>query len=349
MAAEGLATRFPMHELAVMGLAEVLPRLPRLLRRVAETAAYVKTERPDAIVTIDAPSFGLRVTEKLQGLGIARIHYVAPQLWAWRPGRARRLRQRTDCLLALLPFEPEFFAAYDIPCRFVGHPAVERVAAVCEKTDAIRRRLGLVGEKPVLVMLPGSRQGEVKRLLPVFCSVAENLMDEWGGLTVLVPTVSNVVEDVRHQLDGWSVPHRVLDGGVDRLASFRVADVALAASGTVTLELALSGTPMAVAYRANPLTAALVRRLIKVRHVAIPNILLGREVVPEFIQEDCQPDKITAGLAKLLANKNVRDQQVDDLAQISGLLGAGGLRPSLRAANAVLEMINDRCTQLSRN
>lgn len=348
MAAEGLVSRFPMRELAVMGLAEVLPRLPQLLRRVSEMVAYAKTERPDAIVTIDAPSFGLRVTEKLRGQGFPRIHYVAPQLWAWRPGRARRLGQRTDCLLALLPFEPEFFRSYDIDCQFVGHPAVERVAAIGEARDEVRERLGLDPAQPVLVMLPGSRHGEVTRLLPVFRSVAERLLSVRSDLVVLLPTVSNVAEEVHQQLASWAVPHRILQGE-ERLASFRAADVALAASGTVTLELALSGTPMVVAYKANALTAALVRRLIRVSHVSMPNILLGDEVVPEFIQESCRAELIADGIAQLFDDCSARQRQVAALTCIARMLGADGERPSLRAASAVLEVIEHHRTQIQGN
>lgn len=349
MSAEGLASLFPMNDLAVMGLAEVLPRLPLLLHRIAQTVDHAKAERPDAVVSIDAPSFGLRVTEKLQGLDIPRVHYVAPQLWAWRPGRAQRLKQRTDSILALLPFEPEFFRSYGLDCHFVGHPAVERVAAISEEPSAVRARLDIAPGRPVLVLLPGSRHGEVARLLPAFREVAVRVAQKFPALAVLLPTVDNVAAEVRQRTLDWPIDVRVLEGPTERLASFRAADVALAASGTVTLELALSRTPMVVAYRANPMTAALVRRLITVEHVAMPNILVGSDVVPEFIQERCRPDLIAASIVDLLDNPNARASQIQALSEIARMLGAEGERPSLRAARAVLEVMESRHTTIQGN
>ena len=342
MTAAGLDSLFPMRELSVMGLAEVLPRLPRLLGRIGETVAMARSGRPDALVTIDAPSFGLRVGAKLRGEGIPRIHYVAPQLWAWRPGRARRLGEKTDCLLALLPFEPEFFRRFDIDCRFVGHPAVERMIATATDQPKDKAHFGLGAEQPTLLMLPGSRQGEITRLLPVFQAVVARLRRRWPDLAVLLPTVENVAAEVRRSVADWPSPPLVVQDGADRMAAFGAADFALAASGTVTLELALSGTPMVVAYRANPLTAALVRRLIKVDHVAIPNILLGGGVVPEFIQEHCQPEPIAEALAHLLDDPSARAEQCEQLAQMARMLGSDGEPPSLRAARAVLEVIESR-------
>ena len=345
MAAAGLNSAFPMRELAVMGIAEVLPRLPSLLRRIDQTVDLAISGRPDALVTIDAPSFSLRVSRRLSGQGIPRVHYVAPQLWAWRPGRAKRLAERTDVLLALLPFEPEFFRGFGVDCRFVGHPAVERVSAVDVGRLEARQLFGLDAEQPVLALLPGSRHGEIKRLLPVYRSVCERLRAQRGDLAFVLPTVSNVAAEIRQAIAGWSIPVAVVEGLENRISAFRAADAALAASGTVTVELALAGTPMVVCYRANPLTAALVRRLLKVSYVAMPNILVNGPVVPEFIQENCRPDAVAEATGRLLDDSAERSRQREALARIAGDLGAGGEAPSLRAARAVLEVLQHRGVQ----
>ncbi|MDP6830244.1 MAG: lipid-A-disaccharide synthase [Alphaproteobacteria bacterium] len=340
MAAQGLDSLFPIADLSVMGLAEILPRLPLLLRRLSETAAHIRAVRPRAVITIDAPGFSFRLAKRLDGEGIPLIHYVAPQVWAWRPGRARHLAGRIDHLLALLPFEPAFFADYDLPCDFVGHPVIEGVAETPGDGVGFRRAHGIAADAPVLAMLPGSRVGEASRLLPVFGAAAALLHAGRPGLEVVIPTVEQVAATVADAVRPWSVPTHIVKGSDGRADAFAAADVALAASGTVSLELALRGIPLVVAYRTNPLTAALVRRMLTIPHVALPNILAETQVVPEFLQENCQAAPIAGALAQLLDDPDRRAAQESELAHIAEMLGQGGTPPSLRAADSILKFLD---------
>jgi lipid-A-disaccharide synthase len=339
MADEGLQSLFPMSDLSVMGLAEVLPRLPRLIGRIRQTADAAITDRPDALVTIDAPSFALRVARRLQGKGIPRIHYVAPQLWAWRPGRARELAHSVDKLLALLPFEPDFFASYGVECEFVGHPVVEAGRRTPEAGKAMRAALGIAPDARLVLALPGSRHSEISRHLPIFGAALNRLGESMANLHVAMVTVPTVAEEVRRQAATWQMPVAILEDREQRFDLFAAADAAVAASGTVSLELALAGVPSIVAYRTSPLTAAIVRRLILVDHVAMPNILAGRRVIPEYIQENCTAENIGSGLERLLRDAEACAEQRMALAEIARSLGAGGEPPSLRAADAVLEVV----------
>ncbi|MEO5335561.1 MAG: lipid-A-disaccharide synthase [Magnetospirillum sp. WYHS-4] len=337
MCAEGLESLFPMADLAVMGLAEVVPRLPNLVRRIRQTAAEVERLRPAALVTIDAPDFSFRVARKLKGKGIPLIHYVAPTVWAWRPGRARKIARFLDHLLVLLPFEPPWFEREGLGCTFVGHPVVESGA---DRGDGARFRAahGIPASAPLLCVLPGSRQGEVMRLLPVFAATLERLRASHPDLRVVVPTVANVAATVRRAT--WPVPAVVVDGQAEKYDAFAAADAALAASGTVALELALAGTPTVVAYRVNRLTAWLARRLIRVRWVNLVNILLDRGAVPELLQEACSPDRLADELRSLLDDEAARQAQRDAGGLALAMLGRGGVSPGDRAARAVLQQAN---------
>jgi len=339
MQREGLQSLFPMSELSIMGIAEVLPRLPRLLARIRETATHAATQRPDAIVTIDAPSFAFRVLRKLAGQGIPRIHYVAPQVWAWRPGRARHLDGMVDELLALLPFEPAFFEGYGVSCRFVGHPAVENPKGDATAARQFRRSHGIPEDAPVLGLLPGSRLSETRRHLPVFGDVARAMSDRIANLHVVAVTLPTVADGVIEAAQHWPAPTTFVIDREARFDAFAAMDAALAASGTVSLELALAGTPTVVAYRTSWLTAALVRRLIRVDYVAMPNILAGRAVMPEFIQDNCLAGPIADELGGMMRDESVRAKQTEALRQIALALGAEGTPPSFRAADAVLEVV----------
>ena len=339
MAAEGMDSLFPIADLSVMGLAEILPRLPLLLRRLAETAAHVRATQPAALITIDAPGFSFRLAKRLAGTGIPLIHYVAPQVWAWRPGRARHLSGCIDHLLALLPFEPAFFNDYDLPCDFVGHPVIEGVMERPGDGPAFRAAHDIPAEAPVLALLPGSRVGEVKRLLPTFAQAAALLHKDRPGLAVVIPTVEQVAENVTAAVGHWPMATHVIKGPSGRADAFAAANAALAASGTVSLELALRGVPAVVAYKTNPLTAAVLRRLLTIPHVALPNILTGEEVMAEFLQENCQAGPIAANLTQLLDDPTQRARQQEKFAHIAAMLGRDGEAPSLRAADAVLRTI----------
>jgi lipid-A-disaccharide synthase len=337
MQAAGLTSLFPMEELSLMGAAELIPHIPQLIGRIRLTLATIRRLHPAAVVTIDAPAFCLRIGRRVGGLGFPRIHYVAPQAWAWRPGRAKEYRRAFDRLLALLPFEPAFFAAHGLDCRFVGHPVVDGGAGRGDGA-AFRARHGLPADATVLCVLPGSRRGEVARLLPIFGATAAELARR-RRLVAVLPTVAAVADQVLGGLRDWPVPTIVLRGPAEKFDAFAAADAALAASGTVALELALSRTPSVIAYRLNALSALAARHLVKISHAALPNIITGRTVMPELLQADCRPDRLAAALERLLDDPSARREQQAASEEVGRLLGVGGVPPSRRAAAAVLDTI----------
>ena len=336
MSEQGLSSLFPMPELSVMGLAEVIPHLPRLSRRLAQTVAEIKARRPAAVITIDSPGFNFRVAKRLKGAGIRLIHYVAPSVWAWRPGRARQVAGFLDHLLALLPFEPPYFEAEGLSCTFVGHPIVESGA---DKGDggAFRRRHGIADDDPIICVLPGSRRGETARLLPVFGATLGLLKRTRPRLHAVVPTVGAVAGGVSEAAAGWPVPALVVDSESEKFDGFAASDAALAASGTVALELALARVPAVIAYRVNPLTAWLARRLIRVPYANLVNIVLEREVVPEFIQSDCRPQLLVPAIERLFDGSGAA--QTEAAAEALRRMGHGGPSPIERAARAVLDAV----------
>jgi lipid-A-disaccharide synthase len=347
MAAAGLASRFPMEELSVMGIAEVLPRLPNLLRRIRETADAVVAMRPDALVTIDSPDFSLRVARAARRRlpELRTMHYVAPSVWAWRPGRAVKMAAVIDHVLALLPFEPPYMEAAGMTCDFVGHPVAAEPRATSDEVAALRAELAIGAGQPVLVLLPGSRRSEVTRLAAVFAAVARRLRAFHPDLAVIVPAAPAVVgmldERMRPDEAGW--PH-VLDPRrfdapaweARKRAAFAAADVALAASGTVSLELAAAGTPMVIAYDASPLTIFMVRRLMRIDTATLVNLVTDTRAVPEFLFDRCTDAAITPAVETLLVEPEAAAAQRAAGAEAMRLLGRGGEPPGVRAARSVL-------------
>jgi lipid-A-disaccharide synthase len=329
MQAEGMTSLFPMEELSVMGIAEVLPKYFPLKRRIREAAAAALSSGADALVTIDSPDFCLRVAAivKAANPDFRTIHYVAPSVWAWRPGRAAKMARVIDHVLALLPFEPPYMTAAGMTCDFVGHPVVAEPLA----TDA--ERAGFAGPGPLLLALPGSRKGEVTRLAGVFGAVVGRLQAQHPDLRVALPTVRGVAPLVRQLTAGWPVIPEIVEDPGRKRGAFAAADVALAASGTVSLELAANDCPMVIAYDMHPLTLWLMRRAALIDTVTLVNLVSETRLVPEFIGPDCRAEKITPALEALLS---------DPLAQRAAMgltmkrLGRGGDPPGLRAARSVL-------------
>ncbi|MGQ0664348.1 MAG: lipid-A-disaccharide synthase [Pseudomonadota bacterium] len=343
MAAEGLESLYPLDDIAIMGLTEVVRRLARLRRRLDDTVQAIRRERPAAVVTIDSPSFSLRVSSRVRGTGVKRIHYVAPQLWAWRPGRARRLARQTDHLMALLPFEPEFFARLGVPCTYVGHPVIEDAVAPADRpahARAFRARYGIDPEAKLVAVLPGSRADLVRRMLPVFAAAVGLLSARIKRLHVVLPTVALSADLVAAA--GWPVSRTIVEEPADKRDALLAADAGLTVSGTATLELAVAGLPMVVAYKVSRLSGFLVRRLIRVPHVAMPNLVIGRQLVPELLQEDCRPARIAAELGRLIDDPAAAAGQRQGLAEIRARLGRDGPTPSERAARVVLAAIGAR-------
>ena len=345
MAEQGVASLFPMRELSLMGLLEVLPNLKRLAQRMDQAEADILARRPELLVTIDAPSFTLRLAARVRPQGVRVVHYVAPQVWAWRPGRVRKIARRVDRILALLPFEPPFFEAAGIPVSFVGHPVLESGA---DAGDAARFRAahGLgPADRPVVVM-PGSRRGEIRRLLGIFGEALRLTAASVPGLRPVLPVAAQVAEAVRAGTADWPVrPILVTVLAEKHDAYAAVADsggAGLIKSGTSSLEMAVAGIPHVVGYRANPITAEIVRRLLKVRYVSLVNLLAEREVAPERLQEDCTPGQLSAVLVRLLTDPAAAAAQRDGFAQVRGLLRAPEGLPSEAAAAAVLAEMGPR-------
>ncbi len=332
MQAQGLQSLFPMEELSVMGIAEVLPKYLPLKRRIRETADAALASGAEALVTIDSPDFGLRVAALVKAARpqMRVIHYVAPSVWAWRPGRATKMARVVDHVLALLPFEPPYMTAAGMTCDFVGHPVVAEPLA----TEA--ERAAFDGTGPLLLVLPGSRKGEVARLAPVFGEVVARLKVNHPDLRVALPSVRGVANLVRELSANWAVQPRIIEDAAAKRGAFAAADVALAASGTVSLELAANGCPMVIAYDMHPLTLWLMRRAALVDTVTLVNLVSETRVVPEFIGRDCQPDKIAPALEALLTDPT---SQAAAMALTMERLGRDGEPPGLRAARSVLRTL----------
>jgi len=345
MREEGLTSLFAMAELSVMGLVEVLPRIPNILRRVAQTLADIERLRPDAVVTIDSWGFTGRVQKGLKARlpTIPRIHYVAPMVWAWKPDRTKKLAAVLDLLLTLLPFEPEWFIKDGLRSLHVGHPVLESGADGGDGAG-FRARHGIAPDAPVLVLLPGSRHSETGRLLPIFAAAIARLAARQPGLTLVVPTVEAVAAEIRAAVAGWPLPVIVVEGRQQRIDAFAAGTVALAASGTVALELALAGLPTVITYRVSALTAFVATRLLglKVKYATLVNMVMDAPVMPEFLQEACRPDDLARAVAGLLNDPVARQAQIDASAEGLIRLGRFGPSPSLRAADAVLATIKER-------
>ncbi|MDO5642796.1 MAG: lipid-A-disaccharide synthase [Paracoccus sp. (in: a-proteobacteria)] len=344
MAAHGLLSRFPMDELSVMGIAEVLPRYRHLKRRIHETARAIADARPDALITIDSPDFCLRVAAAAKKLGYAGpvIHYVAPSVWAWRPGRAAKMAKVVDHVLALLPFEPPYMEAAGMSCDFVGHPVVAEERASQTQADDFRAGHGIAPDAPVVLCLPGSRRGEVARLGPRFDEALMRLRDRIPELRVVIPTVPGVVHMLREMTQRWPVAPIVLEDAQEKRAAFRAADLALAASGTVSLELAANAVPMVIAYDMAPLSRWLIGMLLKTDTVTLVNLVSETRAVPEFLGRNCRPGRIAGALMEVIENPARRAAQLDAMALTMARLGEGGPPPGLRAAQSVLDFLARR-------
>lgn len=344
MQAEGMDSLFPMDELSIMGLAEVLPKYLHLKRRIAQTAAAVIAARPDVLVTIDSPDFCLRVARLVKAESdIRTVHYVAPSVWAWRPGRAAKMARVIDHVLALLPFEPPYMEAAGMDCDFVGHPVVAEPRATEADARDFRARHG-IGEAPLLLALPGSRRGEVARLAPRFGAALGRMMQDHPGMRVVVPTTANVTDHVRDLVGDWPVAPLVLDPrdmssdayAAEKRSAFRAADIALAASGTVSLELAAADTPMVIAYDMNPVSRFLIGRMLRIDTVTLVNLVSDTRSVPECLGRNCTPAAIAGALDKVM---RAPGSQIDAMRLTMERLGKGGTAPGLRAAQAIIDRL----------
>ncbi len=340
MREQGLASLVPLADLAVAGVAEVLPRALVILRHVRRTVAAIGELRPDAVVTIDSSGFSWRVAHGLRRRGnrVPLIHYVAPMVWAWRAGRAARMARWYDHVLTLLPFEPRYFEQVGLAASYVGHPVIHGGAG---KGDAARFRAehGIAPETLVLSVLPGSRRGEVRRLLPMMGETLRRLEAVVGGFRVAVPTVETVADAVAAGVRGWPGEPTLVRGDAAKYDAFAASRAALAASGTVALELAMARLPMAILYRLNPLTELLLEHVFKIGQVNLINLILGRPLITEHVRGDRSPDLVAATLVALIRDERVRAAQLEGYYEAMRLIGVDGASPSLNAADRILEII----------
>ena len=342
MAEQGLKSLFPLDATAVMGLREVVPRVPTILRRVREATDYALKMRPDLVVVIDSPDFTHRIARRLKRIDrtIRTVNYAPPQVWASRAYRARAMARYFDAVLTLLPFEAPFFEKNGLKAFFVGYPVLERAKLISGGED-FRRRRGIATDAPLLAVLPGSRRSEIRFILPPFKETVELLAREMPGLVCVIPTVGHVAALVKKAALDWPTPVHVVEGDAEKFAAFDAADAALAASGTVTSELALAKTPMVVGYRLGRVTYALARRFLLAPYIVLINLILDRLAVPEFLQSACEPQTLSRALRPLLSDTPERTKQVRDLEEAVRGFSVGGEAPSLQAARVVLTLARE--------
>ena len=336
MAREGLTSLFPIEELSIIGLAAVVAQLPKILRLIGETARAVTQASPDILVIIDSPDFTHRVARRVRASdpSIPIVDYVSPTVWAWRPGRARAMLRYVDHVLALLPFEPEEYRRLrGPPCSYVGHPLTEQTATLRPDPGEQKRR---DEAPPVLLVLPGSRRSEIRHHMAIFGETLSRLRDEGVAFELILPTMPHLLEAVSEGIKDWKVAPRVVVGEQEKRAAFRIAHAALAKSGTVTLELALAGVPMVTAYRTGAVEAWIVLKAINVKSVILANLVVGENVVPEFLQQDCTSEKLAPALREVLDDSPLRRRQLEAFAGIDKIMTTGDQPPGVRAADIVL-------------
>jgi lipid-A-disaccharide synthase len=336
MAEQGLASLVPIGDLAVNGFAALPARLPTILRHIRRTADAAIAARPDVLIIIDSPDFTHRVARRVRKAApaIPIIDYVSPTVWAWRPGRAAAMRRYVDHVLALLPFEPDVHRRLGGPeCTYVGHPLVEQVATLRPNDeDAARRE----ADPPLVLVLPGSRRSEVRRLTAVFGAAMARVRERIGAVEIVLPTVPHVFDEVMRRTRDWAAAPRIVVDPAEKWAAFRRARAALAASGTVTLELALAQVPTVLAYRAALFEEVILRMLVTTDMVGLANLILGEKVMPELLQREATARNLADALVPLIGDTSERRRQRAALARLDAVMEIGVAVPSARAAAVVL-------------
>ena len=340
MSSQGLTSLFPMSDLSVMGIIEVVPKIPKLLGHVLEVTKDIIDKKPDVVITIDAPDFCFRVTKRLKGKGIPLVHYVAPTVWAWRQGRAAKISKFLNHLLCLFPFEPPYFESEGLSATFIGHPIIE-TAAIRASGNEFRKAYGIEQDTPVIAVLPGSRIGEITRHLPVFKETMIKLQSTIPNIELISITTAHVAESISKELSGWPIKSTVIEGSCEKYDAMAAANIALAASGTVTLELAVVGTPTIVTYQVNALTAFIGKRLVKAKYASLINILLDREIMPEQLFNNCRAEILFPEILNLLQSSEAQEKQTSAFkTAIKMLTPLDGQSPSQKAAQTIIKLIS---------
>ena len=338
MQAAGLNSLYPMSDLSVMGIFEVIKVLPRLLKRLKQTKQHILATRPDIIITVDLPDFSFRLAKQLRGSGIPHIHYTPPTVWAWRPGRARKIAPLLDHLLAILPFEPPYFEKYGLPTTFVGHYVTETGIDSIDR-HLFRKAQNIPEHVPLLCVLPGSRQQEITTLLPLFDKAVHQLQQRHPYLHIVVPTTLSLHKQVQEQVSKWKIPHTIVHDTTEKYAAMRASNAALAASGTVNLELAMARTPFVIAYKVSRITGWLAKRLIHVKYAVMVNIIKNKLIVPELLQEECNAENMVHELDLLLNSSEARQRQIEAFEDVTKSLQVDSIAPSEKAAEVVIKKL----------
>ena len=341
MEAEGLKPIFDISDLSIMGLVEVIPSIPKVLRHLKNTIADIERIKPDIVITIDSWSFCSRVHKALRKLklGIPQLHYVAPQVWAWKKKRARTMYKYIDALMTLLPQEPKYFTPHKLETVFVGHPVIESEVLRADGA-AFCRRFNIPADKKIVAILPGSRKTEVSKLLPVFLESARQLLKQDKNFYFVIPTVRTVSQMVKDMSKDSGLPLQIVETQEDRYNAFQASCAAIAASGTVALELAICHIPHLIAYRVSKLTAWIAARFLKIQFVNLTNIMLGRLVVPELLQEQCTAGNISRTIQELLKQGDLYEREQEGFAKVKNILSNGEQTPSQNAADFVLDLVS---------
>ena len=343
MEKEGLNSLFDISELAVMGLAEVLPSIPKILKRINQTVNDIIQIKPDILISIDSWSFASRIQKKIRykKLNIPQVHYVAPQVWAWKKKRAKTMHNYIDHLLTLFPHEPKYFTPYGLKTTFVGHPVIESPISIANK-QSFRTKYNINNQQKIISILPGSRHNEVSHLLPIFLNAAQILKNQKPDAVFVIPAVKTVAQRIKNITFNNPLNPIIIENEFDRLCAMAASNAAMAASGTVTLELAIANVPHIIAYKVAPLTAFLAKRLLNIQFVNLSNILIGREIVPELLQERCTPNNIALYINNFLNQDNLYKIQQQGFSKVQKILGLNQQKPSENAADVILNIINDR-------
>ena len=342
MEEQGIVSLFPIGDLAIVGFAAVVKQLPMLMRRIREAAEAVIQAQPDILVIIDSPDFTHRVARRVRKANpsIPIIDYVSPTVWAWRPGRARTMARYVDHVLAVLPFEPEEHRKLGGPtCTYIGHPLVERLDTLRPDAQEAQRR---ETPPPLLVLLPGSRPGEIRHHMPGFRETLAAPREQGLAVEAVLPTLPHLLDAVNEAVAQWPVRPRIVTGEVEKQAAFRNARGALAKSGTVTLELALAGVPMVTLYRGGAVEAWIARRVVRVSSIILANLVIGENVIPEFHQEECTARNLAPALLDILNDTPQRRHQLEAFAKLDRIMDTGGRSPSERAADIVVQEMKSR-------
>lgn len=344
MERRGLASRFPMSDIALFGITSIIAHIPMILRRVRETVQALADTPPDVLVLIDCPGFNRRVGRAIRKLrpDIPIVFYVSPSVWAWRPRRAAEMRTYVDHLLALLPFEPEVHQRLaGPPTTYVGHPISERLSDIRPSpADQARRE----AQPPRVLVLPGSRRLEIERLSPLYADVLAKVDAEQGPIEWVLPAVPHHRDLIARLISRWPVKPVILDGEAAKFEAFRTARAALACSGTVTLEIAVAGVPQVVAYRTGWLEAQIARRLITADSAVLANLVIGEKVIPEFLQEYGTVSAVAGALSDVIGDTPARARQIEAIGRLDALMDFAGEDPSVKAARVVLDMWRSRRT-----